>query len=180
MPDDGVAKPPDTPDNPRVGARMKAAGAAAGIDFTGKTDRAPNSVRAHAVLDYALEQHGAAAQNALMEVLFRHYFTDGRYPDDANLADAVREAIPSGGDAAARAAIAHADARAGAVRRAAAAHSERGISGVPYFFVGGEPLFSGARPASDFVDILSRRIADEDRTAAANGAGGAPDAVSGA
>ena len=68
MPDDGVAKPPNTPDNPRVGARMKAAGAAAGIDFTGKTDRAPNSVRAHAVLDYALEQHGAGAQNALMEV----------------------------------------------------------------------------------------------------------------
>jgi hypothetical protein len=40
MPDDGVAKPFNTPDNPRVGARMKAAGAAAGIDFTGKTDHA--------------------------------------------------------------------------------------------------------------------------------------------
>ena len=116
-------------------------------------------------------------------MLFRHYFTDGRYPDDENLADAVREAIPSGGDAAARAALAHADARAGAVRRAAAAHSERGISGVPYFFVGGEPLFSGARPASDFVEILTRRVADEDdRAAAASGGGGgdAPGAVSGA
>jgi predicted DsbA family dithiol-disulfide isomerase len=38
-PREGVLKAPDTPDNPRVGARMKGAGQAVGIDFTGKCDR---------------------------------------------------------------------------------------------------------------------------------------------
>lgn len=39
MPKEGIEKAPNTPDNPRVGARMKQAGASVGIDFTGKCDR---------------------------------------------------------------------------------------------------------------------------------------------
>ena len=39
MPEEGIEKAPNTPDNPRVGARMKQAGASVGIDFTGKCDR---------------------------------------------------------------------------------------------------------------------------------------------
>jgi hypothetical protein len=39
MPKEGIEKAPNTPDNPRVGARMKKAGASVGIDFTGKCDR---------------------------------------------------------------------------------------------------------------------------------------------
>ena len=52
MPEDGTPKAPDTPDNPRVGARLKAAGAAAGVNFTGKTDRSPNSSKAHALVKF--------------------------------------------------------------------------------------------------------------------------------
>jgi len=38
-PREGVEKPPNTLDNPRVGQRMKQAGEAVGINFTGKCDR---------------------------------------------------------------------------------------------------------------------------------------------
>lgn len=49
-PPEGVAKPPDTPDNPRVGQRMKAMGAADGINFTGKCDRSPNTLLSHVLM----------------------------------------------------------------------------------------------------------------------------------
>ena len=52
---EGTPKAPNTPDNPRVGVQLKAAGAAAGIDFTGKTDRAPNTLLAHSLLSHVLD-----------------------------------------------------------------------------------------------------------------------------
>jgi predicted DsbA family dithiol-disulfide isomerase len=82
----GTPKAPDSASNPRVGQRLKQAGAAVGIDFTGATDRAPNTVMAHALSEYAGRQEGGEGaknrglQNRLMEVLFRQYFTDGVYP----------------------------------------------------------------------------------------------------
>ena len=65
---EGTPKAPDTPDNPRVGTRMKQAGAAVGIDFTGKCDRAPNSVGAHTLIKFL---EGKPGQNQLAEILFR-------------------------------------------------------------------------------------------------------------
>merc|ERR1712125_284423 len=62
-PQEGIPKPPNTPDNPRVGARMKAAGKAVGINFTGKCDKSPNTMLAHCLLEYVLEKYGSAAQN---------------------------------------------------------------------------------------------------------------------
>eukprot|EP00615_Pteridomonas_danica_P018520 CAMPEP_0114407662 /NCGR_PEP_ID=MMETSP0102-20121206/22093_1 /TAXON_ID=38822 ORGANISM="Pteridomonas danica, Strain PT" /NCGR_SAMPLE_ID=MMETSP0102 /ASSEMBLY_ACC=CAM_ASM_000212 /LENGTH=49 /DNA_ID=CAMNT_0001574207 /DNA_START=194 /DNA_END=343 /DNA_ORIENTATION=+ len=47
MPEDGTPKSPATPDNPRVGTRLKNAGLNSNINFTGLTDRAPNSIEAH-------------------------------------------------------------------------------------------------------------------------------------
>ena len=88
VPPEGVLKG-GTPET-RVGARMKAAGEAVGISFTGKCDRYPNSLPVHALLRYAAEV-APAKQSELQEVLFRHYFTDGRLPSGDNLADAARE-----------------------------------------------------------------------------------------
>jgi len=161
MPADGVPKAPDSPSNPRVGARMKSAGAAAGIDFTGRTDRYPNSLLAHGVLKYTLERHGAATQNTLMEVAFRHYFTDGKYPDEAHLREAVAEAGAGAIDA--DAALAYARDRAPDVRAEALSFSERGVSGVPYFFMDGRGLFSGARPPSDFAALFREKLAQQQR-----------------
>ena len=89
MPPEGVLKQGKGAEN--VNPRLRAAGEAVGINFTGACDRAPNSTEAHALLAYAAKV-SPDKQNALQEVLFRHYFTDGLYPAGANLAAAATEA----------------------------------------------------------------------------------------
>ena len=89
MPPEGVPKQGKGAEN--VNPRLRAAGEAVGINFTGACDRAPNSTEAHALLAYAAKV-SPDKQNALQEVLFRHYFTDGLYPAGANLAAAATEA----------------------------------------------------------------------------------------
>jgi len=146
MPPDGVEKGPN-----RVGDRLKQAGAQVGIDFTGLTDRYPNSVKAHTLLTFAEHDAGRATQNKLQEILFRHYFTDGLYPDETNLRAA---AIEAGLDPD-RAMAAVADqTRQETTRREAEAASRSGISGVPFFFINGQPFGSGAQPPAAFKKAL--------------------------
>ena len=51
-----------------------------------------NGTKAHTLLAFAERDAGRETQNKLQEILFRHYFTDGRYPDEANLRAAAVEA----------------------------------------------------------------------------------------
>ena len=94
-PVEGVLKAKDTPENPRVGARLKQAGLSVGIDFTGKCDRFPNSVLAHRLMEWVEKKNGSAVQNRLAEGLFYMYFTAGLYPNVENL---VKEAEKVGLD----------------------------------------------------------------------------------
>ena len=148
IPLEGVDKG-GTPET-RVPARLKAAGAAVGINFSGLTDRYPNTAAAHALLSWAEETAGVAVQNQIAEITFRHYFTDGLYPDAENLVKAATEA---GLDAdAARAAVASAE-RLEAVK--AEARTYTGCGGVPFFIVNGEPAFSGAQPPENFLKAFN-------------------------
>jgi len=166
IPPGGVPKG-GTPES-RVPARMKAAGAAAGIDFTGKCDRYPNSLAAHALLRYAADL-APSKQSDLQEVqchrptvvsvcsnmpinltrmrmrqvLFRQYFTDGLYPDGETLAAAAKEV---GLDAVQARAYAESQDNQRLAAEEARAISMRGVSGVPFFFINGEPALSGAQP----------------------------------
>jgi hypothetical protein len=56
VPEEGIPKPLDTPDNPRVPPRLRAAGQAVGLNFTGKCDRAPNTLKAHVLLSFCAQQ----------------------------------------------------------------------------------------------------------------------------
>ena len=71
---------------------LKDAADRAGIVFSGKADRYPNTVKAHTLMQFAEREAGRETQNTLMEVLFRQYFTDGLYPDEASLQVAFIEA----------------------------------------------------------------------------------------
>lgn len=151
---EGVAKPPNTPDNPRVGERMKSAGMAVGIDFTGLCDRSPNTLRAHCLLKFT--ETDTELQNRLSEILFRQYFTDGLYPDEANLRKAAIEAgVP---DLDKAMSFVASDEPQQAVKAEAAELSRSGISGVPYFIVNGKPAFSGAHPPDQFRRVFDRYI----------------------
>mmetsp|Transcript_30715 Transcript_30715/g.71034 ORF Transcript_30715/g.71034 Transcript_30715/m.71034 type:complete len:140 (-) Transcript_30715:363-782(-) len=139
---------------------MKQAGAAVGIDFTGKCDRAPNSVGAHTLIKFL---EGKPGQNQLAEILFRQYFTDGLYPDNENLRAAAEELL-EGEDSpdldldAAMAFVESANERK-AVQAEAADYSMRGVSGVPFFIFNGQPQFSGAQPVATFKRALLESMA---------------------
>jgi predicted DsbA family dithiol-disulfide isomerase len=77
---------------------------------------------------------------------FRHYFTDGLYPNTENLVKAATEA---GLDADAARAAVNSDERLAAVK--AEARTYTGCGGVPFFIVNGEPAFSGAHPPENFL-----------------------------
>ena len=152
MPAEGVAKNGVGQQN--VNPRLRAAGAAVGIDFTGLTPRHPNTTEFHAVMKYAAEHGTNKQQNDLQEIMFRHYFTDGKYPDATNLRDAAIEAGLDGDKALA---FAQDPTNKAAVVDEARRNSMRGVSGVPFFCFNGEDAFSGAQPPAAIVEVLARR-----------------------
>merc|ERR1712232_1015250 len=156
MPIAGLPKAPDTKDNPRVGARMKLAGLAAGIDFTGKTDRYPNTLDAHVMLDYVLEQSNPAKQNEVQERLFKAYFTDGIFPNKENLVRLVTAegGLLDGKTNKAKEALED-DGRRYKVKGMIAENSKRVVGGVPSFIVHGRPVFSGARGPEAFHEVFN-------------------------
>ena len=162
-PRDGTPKAPDTPDNRRVGVRLKQAGSSVGIEFTGMTDRSPNTIEAHALLDFALqhEQQGGAdavgLQNRLMEVLFRQYFTDGIYPDAIALRAAAEEV---GLNVDAAMAFCGDESNWEVIRKADLGYKQAGIQGVPYFVVNGAGVFSGAQPPTELVTAFEEAYTD--------------------
>ena len=145
-------KPKNSVGSGNVSARLKAAGSNVGIDFTGLTDRYPNSVLAHSLLSYVLDKDGALIQNKLSEVVFKHYFTEGKYPDQTNLLEAAFEAGVTD-PATALSSAADLSRQAGVIKEAES-YSDGGISGVPYFVINGTPCGSGAMPASTFKNLL--------------------------
>eukprot|EP01065_Artemidia_motanka_P030175 TRINITY_DN36193_c0_g1_i1.p2 TRINITY_DN36193_c0_g1~~TRINITY_DN36193_c0_g1_i1.p2 ORF type:complete len:236 (+),score=94.93 TRINITY_DN36193_c0_g1_i1:72-710(+) len=161
-PMEGFQKSPDTPSNPRVGARLRQAGAAVGIDFTGKSDIRPNTVIAHAGLKKAaeLEASGAApkgSQDRLSEEVFHAYFTAGTPLDAAGVADAAARA----GITDRQAILAACQDRRlmGVVHEEAAKYSRQGISGVPSFFFNGRYAFSGAQDPEEFRRVIDSVLA---------------------
>ena len=156
MPKEGTAKDPATPPERRAPQRLKDAGSKVGIDFTGKTDRYPNSTLMHALMLYTLENDGPAVQHTLADVTFRHYFSDGKYANAANLRDAAVEAGVAKPDAA----ILYAQDTANQARVVAEAadYSRKGVSGVPFFVVNGTPAGSGAMPPSTFKSLIEEQL----------------------
>mmetsp|Transcript_11292 Transcript_11292/g.27770 ORF Transcript_11292/g.27770 Transcript_11292/m.27770 type:complete len:158 (-) Transcript_11292:57-530(-) len=143
----GVLKLPDTPDNPRVGRHMKAGGEAVGINFTGKTDRSPNTLASHALLVHVLEKYGAKKQNEVNEALFRGYFTDGVYPDVDGL-EAIAVGCGLDGNEVKRAVTD--ESLLSRTQQEVKQNYEKVMGGVPTFFINGHRAFSGAQDPASF------------------------------
>lgn len=127
-----------------------AAGAAECIPFAfEKVARTPNTFLAHRLIWHA-EQQGC--QDAVMESLFRGYFTEGA---DIGL-------VPVLGQLAGRAGLDAADVESFLQREEGttevkveeAAGHRIGIRGVPYFVLNGSISISGAQPHDIFVSAL--------------------------
>eukprot|EP00567_Pseudictyota_dubia_P015701 CAMPEP_0197456602 /NCGR_PEP_ID=MMETSP1175-20131217/43824_1 /TAXON_ID=1003142 /ORGANISM="Triceratium dubium, Strain CCMP147" /LENGTH=211 /DNA_ID=CAMNT_0042990723 /DNA_START=57 /DNA_END=692 /DNA_ORIENTATION=+ len=154
-PPEGVPKPPDTPDNPRVGRRLKEAGEPVGINFTGKTDRSPNTLVAHALLDYTLEKAGHQKQNEVQEALFKGYFTDGVYPD---VDGATSIGVSCGLDEQEVKAALTDEAGLKKVQETVYRNYNLVDGGVPFFIINGRGAFSGAQDPSTFHRVFDRLL----------------------
>lgn len=152
MPEEGVLKAPDTPDNPRVGQRLRDAGQASGVNFTGKCDRYPNTIKAHALMHYVGEK-SPDVQHELAGLLFKMYFEDGDYPDTPNLA---ARAAQVGLDKATVTAFLDSRSAEASIQQQASDYSAQGVNGVPFFIFNGQPMFSGAQSEDTFLRAFEK------------------------
>jgi predicted DsbA family dithiol-disulfide isomerase len=135
----------------------RVAEAASGVGLTFRLDRlqrTPNTVDAHRLVWLAGEE---GVQDAVMEAVFRAYFTEGGDLGDRQL---LADCAAAGGM--------RRDAVVGflageeldlEVRDADRMAREAGVNGVPSFFLDGYGLFSGALPAEQIAAALSRAYA---------------------
>ena len=113
--------------------------------------RTPNTIDAHRLIWFAGQQ---GVQDAVMETLFRAYFTEGRdIGDPVVLAECAAEAGLNQGEAAAFLASREAEKE---IRAADEQARTAGVNGVPSFFLDGYGLFSGAYPAETMADALRK------------------------
>jgi len=148
VPDEGILKPPSTPDNPRVGAQMKAIGQEVNIDFTGLSDRVPNTLPCHALLHYAKETDGGSKQNDLKELMLQAYFTDGVFYDTEVL---VKMATDVGLDANKAREVVTSEARIKEALEEVEGWRKKGVRGVPHYIMNGKHTFSGNQNEAAFL-----------------------------
>ena len=132
--------------------RVAEAGAAVGLAFRHDLmRRTPNTIDAHRVIRLA-GRHGV--QSAVVEALFRGYFTEGA--DIGDHATLTALATAAGLDLLEVTALLGGDVeRAEVVAEDAAARSA-GIDGVPAFLMGPYVLFTGAVPADVMVEAFAK------------------------
>lgn len=146
----------------RVYDRIRAAGAGDGIDFRFESIvRTPNTVDAHRLIRWSAE---ADRQDAVVEALFRAYFTEGRdIGDRTTLAVIAGEA---GLDSEAAATMLASDAGEAEIAAETESAYRSGVSGVPCFILDGKYAVSGAQPAEVLADAFDRVLAERRRGAA--------------
>ena len=95
-------------------------------------------------------------QNRLQEILFRHYFTDGLYPDVANLVQAGAEAGLAAADCESYLSSNEADFTK-TILSADATAKRNGVHGVPYFYFNNADFkLSGAQDPSTFLQAFEQ------------------------
>jgi predicted DsbA family dithiol-disulfide isomerase len=133
-------------------AKMVAVGEAEGLHFAlDRIERTPNTLDAHRLI-WLADKHGV--QDALVEALFRAYFTEGRdIRNQQTLLDAVAEA---GLDRDKAAGVLNSDEGLDAIREANELARRFRVEGVPFFIVNGKVTLSGAQPPDAFLEAFRK------------------------
>mgnify|MGYP003676289523 CR=1 FL=1 len=135
-------------------AQVIAVGESEGIHFAfDKSETTPNTVDAHRVI-WLADQHGC--QDAVVETLFRAYFTEGR--DIGNRQTLIDVAAEAGLDRQASDAMLNSDDGMNAVVMGKDLSRQHNVDGVPFFLVNNAIALSGAQTAETFVDAFERAI----------------------
>jgi predicted DsbA family dithiol-disulfide isomerase len=136
-------------------AQVAAAGKAEGIHFAfERMERTPNTVDAHRLIWLADKQ---GVQDAVVEGLFRAYFTDGRdISNRQTLIDVVAEA---GLERLQADAVLESDQGMEAIKEAGEQARRVQVDGVPFFIIGDKLTLSGAQPPDAFLDAFRQATA---------------------
>jgi len=133
-------------------AKMVAIGEAEGIRFAfDKIERTPNTVDAHRLIWLSDKQ---GIQDAVVERLFRAYFTEGRDISNRHtLLDVVAEVGLDRGEA-----ILYGDHGLRAIEEAHQLARRFGVDGVPFFIINGDVTLSGAQPLDVFIAAFDQAL----------------------
>jgi predicted DsbA family dithiol-disulfide isomerase len=133
-------------------AQLRELGSSLGLQFRfERTRRMPNTRLSHEVLQYA---HGAGAQGAVIEALFKAYFEEGR--DIGARPLLVDIGAAAGLDATELASALDSRRHQGEVEALERQAHEWGISGVPTFIFERNYAVSGAQESDVFVQVFDR------------------------
>lgn len=142
-------------DPARMFKGVEAAAADAGLflDFS-KIQRMPSTLNAHTLLRHSLAK---GTQAAFLDALYDAYFMNAQDIGDVNtlISIAAKHGFEAD-DAAALLADTEEEAQ---TRNEAAAASQGGIQGVPFFVFNEELAFSGAQPLAVFKQVLDKVLA---------------------
>jgi predicted DsbA family dithiol-disulfide isomerase len=136
-------------------ARVVAVGKEEGIHFAfEKIERTPNTLDAHRVIWLAEKQ---GVQDAVVEALFRAYFTDGRdISNRQTLIDVVAEA---GLDRNRAEAVLNSDEGTEAMKEVEELSRRFRVEGVPFFIVNNKITLSGAQQPEAFLEAFAKAFA---------------------
>lgn len=133
-------------------ANVIAVGEAEGIHFAfDKSERTPNTVDAHRLIWFA-GQHGC--QDAVVEALFRAYFTEGK--DIGNQQTLIDVASESGLDRKATETMLKSEAGLEAIAQAGKRSQRHQVDGVPFFIINNAITLSGAQAPETFLDAFKQ------------------------
>jgi len=127
-------------------AKVIAVGKSEGINFAfDKTIRTPNTVDAHRLI-WLADQH--SCQDAVVEALFRAYFTDGwNISDRQTIIDVGAEV---GLDQQAVETMLNSDQGMDVIAEAGELSQRHGVTGVPFFIINNAITLSGAQEPEEF------------------------------
>ncbi|QGQ23932.1 DsbA family oxidoreductase [Gimesia benthica] len=131
-------------------AKVVAVGEAEGIQFAfDKIGRTPNTVDAHRLICLA-DQHGC--QDAVVEALFRAYFTEGR--DIGKREALIDVGSETGLDRQAAESMLDSDEGLDVISNAREMSNQYGVDGVPFFIINQKLTLAGAQNSEVFVEVF--------------------------
>jgi predicted DsbA family dithiol-disulfide isomerase len=128
-------------------ARVMEVGKSEGIPFAfDRIERTPNTLDAHRLIWLADEE---GVQDAVVEVLFRAYFTEGR---DISLRQKLLDVVAEAGlDRGKAEGVLRSGGGQEAIREADELARRVRVEGVPFFVINGRVTLSGAQPPEAFL-----------------------------
>ncbi len=131
-------------------SKIVVTGEAEGIHFAlDRIERTPNTVEAHRLIWLADQQD---CQDAVVEALFRAYFTEGR---DISLRQILIDVVVEAGLERSRAeAMLNSDEGMAAIKEAEGLSRRHRVDGVPFFIINNEITLPGAQQPETFLDAF--------------------------